>query len=79
MHCCMFELLSHVLGSSAVQTDQFNQIWYPDLPEEVFTAIERQGKATQIPEDEEVQHDSAQAELLAWHYSLGHAPFAKIK
>jgi hypothetical protein len=38
---------------------------HPDLPEEVFTPIERQGTTTPIPEDEEVQHASAQVELLA--------------
>jgi hypothetical protein len=32
-----------------------------------------------IPEDEEVQYQTPQAELLGWHYRLGHVPFGKIQ
>ena len=32
-----------------------------------------------IPEDEEVQGETPQAELLAWHYRLGHISFRKIQ
>ncbi len=32
-----------------------------------------------IPEDEEVQSKSPQADFLAWHYRLGHVSFEKIR
>ena len=32
-----------------------------------------------IPEDEDVQDKSAQAEFLSWHYRLGHVSFEKIR
>ena len=32
-----------------------------------------------IPEDEDVQAGTPQAELLAWHYRLGHLPFRRIQ
>ncbi len=51
---------------------------HPDLPDDVFTPIERTDVEI-IPEDEDVQPATPQAELLAWHYRLGHTPFAKIK
>jgi hypothetical protein len=57
---------------------------YPDIPDEVFAQMEEStppttaGPAT-IPEDEDVQQASAQAELLAWHYQLGNVPFAKVQ
>jgi hypothetical protein len=31
------------------------------------------------PEDAEIQASTAQAQLLAWHYRLGHIPFGKIR
>jgi Reverse transcriptase (RNA-dependent DNA polymerase)/GAG-pre-integrase domain len=33
----------------------------------------------QIVEDDPVQFDNPQAELLSWHYRLGHLPFGRIK
>lgn len=32
-----------------------------------------------IPEDLELQFDNPQAELLAWHYRMGHLPFDRIR
>jgi hypothetical protein len=32
-----------------------------------------------VPKDEDTQSNSAQAQLLAWHYHLGHVPFEKIR
>jgi hypothetical protein len=32
-----------------------------------------------IPDDEDVQQKSTQADFLAWHYRLGHLSFAKIR
>jgi hypothetical protein len=52
---------------------------HPDIPDEVFTPIESTGETTIIPEDEDVQQATPQAELLAWHYRLGHTSFEKIK
>ncbi len=52
---------------------------HPDLPNDVFTDLKENDSATVVPEDEEVQYATAQAELLAWHYRLGHSPFAKIR
>ena len=52
---------------------------HPDLPNDVFSDLRDDGEATVIPEDEDVQYSTAQAELLAWHYRLGHSPFAKIR
>jgi hypothetical protein len=52
---------------------------HPDIPDDVFTPIERTGVEDIIPEDKNVQQNTPQAELLAWHYRLGHTSFAKIK
>jgi hypothetical protein len=57
---------------------------HPDVPDEVFgpkvsPADDAKEESIQIPEDKELQYDTAQAELLGWHYRLGHIPFAKIK
>jgi hypothetical protein len=59
--------------------DELSERRHPDIPDEVFTPIERTGDVTIIPEDEDVQQVTPQAELLAWHYRLGHTSFAKIK
>jgi hypothetical protein len=57
--------------------------YHPDLPSEAFlptpTLLEQQTVHTIPTEDVEVQAATPQAELLAWHYRLGHLPFAKIK
>lgn len=66
---------------------------HPDLPAETFgkrvaseaTTEDRMEFSLEgvtlnrIPEDPQVQYDTPQAELLAWHYQLGHLPFAWIK
>ena len=52
---------------------------HPDIPDEAFTPTLRTGVPTKIPEDEELQHESPQAEMLSWHYRLGHVSFAKIR
>lgn len=41
--------------------------------------VVQQEISSAIPEDEEVQYGTPQAQLLAWHYRLGHMPFAKIQ
>ena len=52
---------------------------HPDLPDEIFIPLENVGAEMELPpEDEDVQGLTPQAELLAWHYRLGHAPFGKI-
>ena len=65
---------------------------HPDLPDDVFTAdrhrditaptdameIEDLPQQHIIPEDPELQHATPQAELLSWHYRLGHMPFERI-
>ena len=51
---------------------------HPDIPDYVFHpgSKENQGSRHNIPiEDEDVQARTPQAELLAWHYRLGHLPF----
>jgi hypothetical protein len=51
---------------------------HPDLPNEVFGKSD--GAIRQLPnEDVEVQGETAQARMLAWHYRLGHVPFDKIR
>ena len=55
---------------------------HPDLPNSVFDIQEPPppGEKWDIPrEDEEVQGNNPQAELLAWHYRLGHLPFERIR
>ena len=54
---------------------------HPDLPDTVFEKREvHPGPKLAIRgEDEEVQGSTPQAELLAWHYRLGHLPFDRIK
>jgi hypothetical protein len=53
---------------------------HPDIPDKVFTISEDDPAGpTTIPEDEDVQYGTPQAEALAWHYRLGHVLFAKIK
>jgi hypothetical protein len=52
---------------------------HPDLPNDAFTDLKEAGDSTVIPEDEDVQQTTAQAESLAWHHRLGHSPFAKIR
>ena len=65
---------------------------HPDLPNEVFDRTNQddefrhpvdegvaQPEMSTIPEDEDTQHRTPQAELLRWHYKLGHLPFGKIQ
>jgi hypothetical protein len=63
-------------GSPAEESDRR----HPDIPDEVFTLSDSvPTEPTTIPEDPDVQYETPQAELLAWHYRLGHVSFAKIK
>ena len=52
---------------------------HPDLLTDAFefTASEK-GAFHEIPVDEDIQHATPQAELLLWHYRLGHLPFGRI-
>jgi hypothetical protein len=53
---------------------------HPDLPDSVFNRINFNGEVEMLPtEDVEIQANTTQAQLLAWHYRLGHIPFAKIR
>ena len=61
---------------------------HPDLPDEVFrttdegpkqSAVDIVPEQTEIPEDQDVQGTTPQAEFLAWHCRLGHLPFDRIK
>jgi hypothetical protein len=53
---------------------------HPDLPDSVFNQINFNGEVEMLPtEDVEIQANTTQAQLLAWHYRLGHIPFAKIR
>ena len=59
--------------------DELSERRHPDIPDEVFTTTESPGVSNIIPEDEDVQQATPQAEMLAWHYRLGHASFEKIR
>ena len=65
------------------QENDLGRYWtrrHPDLPDSVFAPYERTGELTELqPDDEDVQDMTAQAQLLAWHYRLGHIPFEKIR
>jgi hypothetical protein len=53
---------------------------HPDVPDSVFEQINFSGDVEILPtEDVEIQANTLQAQLLAWHYRLGHIPFAKIR
>jgi hypothetical protein len=55
---------------------------HPDIPDYVFQQgqQEKRNERHEIPiEDIDVQARTPRAELLAWHYRLGHLPFSKIK
>jgi hypothetical protein len=53
---------------------------HPDLPNTAFDRINFHGEMERLPtEDVEIQANTSQAQLLAWHYRLGHIPFAKIR
>jgi hypothetical protein len=66
---------------------------HPDLPDSVFPDVTDELAASEtvvfddlmdsevheIPEDEDVQGMTPQAELLKWHYRLGHLPFGRIQ
>ena len=55
------------------------QCEHPDLlPGTVFMTEEQHRHADIVPEDVDVQLDTPQAELLAWHYRLGHLPSSCI-
>ena len=76
---------------SSIQKQSHENVWasnrrHPDLPDSVFQTMTREQNVTSsekihiIPtEDVEVQADTPQAKLLAWHYRLGHLPFGKIQ
>ena len=76
---------------SSIQKQSHENVWasnrrHPDLPDSVFLSMTREQNVTSsekihiIPtEDVEVQADTPQAKLLAWHYRLGHLPFGKIQ
>jgi hypothetical protein len=80
---------SHSDETTTVQSDRY----HPDLPsdfdahEPSFTACQPigegdqpSGEIAQVPtEDVDIQANSDQAQLLGWHYRLGHLPFAKIQ
>ena len=54
---------------------------HPDLPLE-FDLMEPtfEGGLQRVPtEDTEIQTNSDQSQLLAWHYRLGHLPFKRIQ
>jgi hypothetical protein len=53
---------------------------HPDIPDTVFDQSTFNGEMEILPtEDVEIQANTSQAQLLAWHYRLGHIPFAKIR
>jgi hypothetical protein len=57
-----------------------NDRHHPDLPDDAFESLEFDGTMHILPtEDIEIQANTPQAQLLAWHYRLGHIPFAKIR
>jgi hypothetical protein len=52
----------------------------PDLPNTVFDTPDINAATHYIhPEDVEIQSNTAQSQLLAWQYRLGHLPFGKIR
>jgi hypothetical protein len=53
---------------------------HPDIPDTVFDRSTFNSEMELLPtEDIEIQANTSQAQLLAWHYQLGHIPFAKIR
>jgi Reverse transcriptase (RNA-dependent DNA polymerase) len=53
---------------------------HPDIPNTAFDRIDFNGEMEMLPtEDVDIQANTSQAKLLAWHYRLGHIPFAKIR
>uniref|UniRef100_UPI00293D8CF2 reverse transcriptase domain-containing protein n=1 Tax=Janthinobacterium sp. TaxID=1871054 RepID=UPI00293D8CF2 len=69
-------------GDANNQEEQSPGRRHPDLPDSVFVSAEAHpGTREQIQreEDEDVQAMTPQAEMLAWHYRLGHLPFERIK
>jgi hypothetical protein len=66
----------------ATLSNPIEQREHPDLPGNVFdptTPAEGSPRFELLPEDEEVQYKTAQAEFLAVHYRLGHMPPEKIR
>jgi GAG-pre-integrase domain len=62
------------------RNENINDRRHPDIPDTVFDHIEFNGEMEMLPtEDVEIQANTSQAQLLAWHYRLGHIPFAKIQ
>jgi hypothetical protein len=60
--------------------ENVNDRRHPDIPDSVFDRIQFNGDMEILPtEDVEIQANTTQAQLLAWHYRLGHIPFAKIR
>jgi hypothetical protein len=54
--------------------------YHPDLPNTVFDTPDPNEATHYIhPEDTDIQANTSQAQLLAWHYRLGHIPFGKIR
>ena len=81
-HPSEFDPSDQDMGDSGDDDDSPQARRHPDLPDEVFTDLgpsDGGDWVDVVPEDEDVQGDSTQAQLLAWHYRLGHAPFKKIK
>jgi hypothetical protein len=60
--------------------ENINDRRHPDIPDTVFDRSTFNGEMEMLPtEDVEIQANTSQAQLLAWHYRLGHIPFAKIQ
>jgi hypothetical protein len=60
--------------------ENVNDRRHPDIPDTAFDRINFNGEMQILPtEDVEIQANTSQAQLLAWHYRLGHIPFAKIR
>jgi hypothetical protein len=58
------------------------QTYHPDIPDTVFdpSTNDTTDQIHMIPiEDEEIQAQTPQALMLAWHYRLNHVSFARIK
>jgi hypothetical protein len=54
--------------------------YHPDLLNTVFNTPDSNATTHYIhPEDVDIQSNTAQSQLLAWHYRLGHIPFGKIR
>ena len=65
-----------------IRTEEAQTETHPDLPSKMFENLEPgfTGSVQQVQvEDTQIQSNTDQAQLLAWHYRLGHLPFNRIQ